>query len=163
MRASILAAYALITTVLWVLRVWVLHALDVALAYARGQRSERKRNIYLQGDTRGHGPETLLKCALRHNCTTNGRWGHVHLLNEPQQQCPTALLRPVCLHAGKYKPVKDEVTCTDLEVEGKMPTAMFGCAHLPACFLLCDTCCRSWILNVQSVWHVTWKTITRNI
>mmetsp|Transcript_13987 Transcript_13987/g.42222 ORF Transcript_13987/g.42222 Transcript_13987/m.42222 type:complete len:538 (+) Transcript_13987:324-1937(+) len=75
MRASILAAYALITTVLWVLRVWVLHALDVALAYARGQRSERKRNIYLQ---------------------------------------------------GKYKPVKDEVTCTDLEVEGKMPTAMFG-------------------------------------
>ena len=38
-----------VVALLWWFRTWLLHVLDVALAWARGLPAERQKNAYLQG------------------------------------------------------------------------------------------------------------------
>lgn len=70
-----LAAGSLVAAVLWALRGWVLHALEVVIVYARGLPLKRRKNPYLK---------------------------------------------------GVFEPVDKEVTCSDLKIEGEMPSAMYG-------------------------------------
>ena len=120
-----LAAGSLVAAALWILRCWVLHALDIIVAHARGLPNKRKKNAFLKGDT-----ATLPIPAV---CAARATLFHLSIWSE-SFSCSNAYGGP--FQAGMFAPVDSEVTSTDLETEGEMPTALYGCAN-PSCIQSC--------------------------
>lgn len=65
-----LAAGSLLAAALWMLRSWVLHALDIIVAHARGLPTKRKKNVFLKGDTATHSIAAVCaaRATLLHHC-----------------------------------------------------------------------------------------------
>lgn len=102
--SNIATAGGFVALLFW-FRTWILHVLDVALAWCRGMPRLRAKNAYLQG---------------------------AGLLQQPFSACAGVgsllqLLTPVtCFMAGLYAPTSEEHGDQDLPVRGDMPPSMNG-------------------------------------